>query len=211
MIYPATYDIVILQNATWSATFRATQDRKKIQTINVDAGIPTFLLSCHGRSAGDKVVFTGGDVVPCGLALNTIYYVISDGLTEDSFRVAAESGGSSIVIEDPPTGIFYVARPINITGFTIDADIVREITTSTSTTLVRRYASFEPTLSDPVNGVFKLVLPPETSISLATGDYFWDVSLTSGEGERYYWIKGKVTVQRTYSRLNTLFEEPTNA
>lgn len=210
MIYPATHDIVVLQNATWSATFRATQNRKQLQGINVDAGIPTFLLSCHGLSAGDKVLFTGGTSVPCGLTLNTIYYVISDGLAEDSFKVSASSGGTSITIEDTPTGTFYVAQPLNITGFTVDADIVRETPTSTGTTLVRRLASFDPVLSDPINGEFKLILPPATSITLTAGEYLWDVSITSDGGERYYWLTGKVTVRRTYSRLNSPFEEPAN-
>ena len=76
MIYPASYDISILQNATWSATFRATQNRQEVSDITVATNTPTFSVPCHGFVATDKVVFTGGDEVPCGLDLNRVYFVI---------------------------------------------------------------------------------------------------------------------------------------
>ena len=123
MIYPASYDITILQNATWTGTFRATQNRQELTGITIDSGTPTFGCTCHGFSAGDKVVFTGGTNVPCGVTLNTIYYVISTGLTNDAFQVSATSGGSSITASGTATGTFYVAEPLSLGGYTIDSDI----------------------------------------------------------------------------------------
>jgi len=193
MIYPATYDITILQNATWSGTFRATQNRKTLTGITIDTGTPTILCDCHGFSAGDKVVFTGGTVVPCGLTLNTVYYVIATGLTTDAFQVSASPGGASITVSGDAIGDIYVAEPLNLTGYTVDADV------KGLTDLVE-VATFTPALTDATNGEFTLTMTPAVTTTLSAGRYGYDVSLTQGSGARYYWLTGVVTVQTTYSR-----------
>lgn len=192
MIYPATYNITILQNATWRAVFRATSNRQTLGGITIDAGTPTFSLACHGLSAGDKVVFTG-DELPCGITLNAIYYVISAGLTTDAFQVSASEGGSSISASGTASGTFYVAQPLNLTDYTIDADI-KQINTTTQA------ATFTPALIDAPNGEFSLSLAPSITEALTPKTYGYDVSLTSSTGERYYWLQGTATVQSTYSR-----------
>lgn len=193
MIYPATYNLTILQNATWKGSFRATQNRQTLSSITIAGGTPTFNCDCHGLTAGDKVVFTGGTTIPCGLALNTIYYVISTGLTTGAFQVSASSGGASISVTGTATGTFYVAEPVNLTSYGIDADIRGLINNSS-------IATFTPTITTAADGAFELVLPKETALTLAEGRYGYDVSLTTSGGERYYWLTGVATVQRTYSR-----------
>jgi hypothetical protein len=193
MIYPATYNLTILQNATWKGSFRATQNRQTLSSISIAAGTPTFNCDCHGLTAGDKVVFTGGTTIPCGLTLNTIYYVISAGLTTSAFQVSASSGGSSISVTGTATGTFYVAEPVNLTSYGIDADI-RGLTDNSS------IATFTPSITTAADGLFELLLPKETALTLAEGRYGWDLSLTTSGGERYYWLTGVATVQRTYSR-----------
>jgi hypothetical protein len=193
MIYPAEYDITILQNATWSGTFRATQNRQQLTSITIAAGTPTFNLACHGLSAGDKVVFTGGTSVPCGLTINAIYYVISAGLTTGAFQVSATNGGATISVSGEATGVFYVAEPLDLTGYTVDSDVKGLIDGV-------QIATFTPTLTDPTNGEFLLAMSPATTAGLNVGRYGYDVSLTSGAGARYYWLTGVATVQRTYSR-----------
>jgi hypothetical protein len=193
MIYPASYDITILQNATWSGTFRATQNRKTLTSISIATGTPTFLCNCHGFTAGDKVVFTGGTTVPCGLTLNSVYYVISTGLTTDAFQVSATSGGASITVSGDAIGTFYVAEPLDLTGYTVDADI-KGLSDNV------QVATFTPALTDAANGEFTLTLAPATSLAIDAGRYGYDVSLTQGSGARYYWLTGVATVQRTYSR-----------
>jgi hypothetical protein len=193
MIYPASYDITILQNATWRGSFRATQNRKKIASVIVATTTPTFTVPCHGYSAGDKLVFTGGDNVPCGLALNTIYFVIATGLTADKFQVSATSGGASISVDGTPTGTLYVASPVNLTSSTIDADIKGLLDDT-------QIATFTTSITDAVNGAFTLTLAPAISVTIEEGRYGYDVSITQGSGDRYYWLTGVATVQRTYSR-----------
>jgi hypothetical protein len=193
MIYPATYDITILQNATWSGTFRATQNRRELTSITIAGTTPTFALPCHGFVADDKVIFTGGTDVPCGLSLNTVYFVMSSGLTAGAFQVSATSGGATISVTGTATGTFYVATPLNITGYTVDSDIKGLIDGA-------QVATFTAALSTPADGEFTLTLLPATTSGISVGRYGYDVSLTQGSGARYYWLTGIATVQLTYSR-----------
>ena len=193
MIYPATYNITILQNATWRGSFRATQNRQALTSITIAGTTPTFNVPCHGLTANTKVVFTGGDDIPCGLTLNTVYYVIAAGLTTGAFQVSATSGGSTISVTGTASGDFYVATPLDITGYTVDADVKGLITN----TLV---GTFTPTITSATDGAFELVMSPATSLAIEVGSYGWDISLTQSGGERYYWVTGVATVQRTYSR-----------
>jgi len=200
MIYPASYDIVILQNATWKASFRATQNRQTLNAITTSGGVPRFSLSCHGYANGNKVVFTASPpsgstdpMVPCGLSLNTVYYVIASGLTSDVFYVATASGGSSITASGTASGVFYSASPISLSGYTVDSDI-KGLTTNEA------IATFTPAITDAENGQFQLVMTPTVSSGISAGRYGYDVSLTSPSGERYYWLTGVATVQNTYSR-----------
>jgi hypothetical protein len=194
VIFPATYDIAIFQNATWNAEFRALNDDLELAGITVTSGTPTFN-ACHKFAVGDKVVFTGGTKTPCGLELNKVYFVIAAGLTTNEFQVSETSGGSSISVEDEASGTFYVSRPINLTGYTIDSDVKK---ISGDRAIVS--FSFTPSITNAVDGLFTLSLAPSVTEPLPLGDYQYDVSLTSSGGTRYYLIKGVATVQPTYSR-----------
>jgi hypothetical protein len=193
MIYPATHDITILQNATWLGQYRATQERQALTGITITTDMPTFTTPCHGLVAGDKVVFTGGTEVPCGLDVNTVYFVIASGLTATEFKVSATSGGSSITVTGNATGTFYVAKPLDLSGYTIDADIKGLID-------LAAIGTFVPTITSATDGAFTLGLTPATTVALAVGRYGYDISLTNGAGARYYWVTGVATVGLTYSR-----------
>ena len=193
MIYPATNDITILQNATWLGEYRATQQRQTLSGIAIAGGVPTFTASCHGLIADDKVVFTGGTEIPCGLALNTVYYVIATGLTSTEFKVSSTSGGSSIAVTGTATGTFYVAKPLDLTGYTVDADIKGLID-------LAQVATFVTTITTAADGAFALALTPATTVAIETGRYGYYISLTNGAGARYYWVTGVASVGLTYSR-----------
>ena len=194
MITPASYDITILQNSTWKGTFRATQNRQTVTSISIAGGTPTFNCDCHGLVANDKVVLTGGTTIPCGLTLNTVYYVINAATS--TFQLSASLGGGSISVSGTATGTFYVAEPINLTSYGIDSDIRTLITNEALSPAVQ----FTSTITSAVNGEFQLSLTPEQTIAIEVGRYGYDISLTTAGGERYYWLTGVATVQRTYSR-----------
>ena len=193
MIYPATYDITILQNSTWRGEFRATGERQEIDSIAVVASGATITADCHGLTAGTKVVLTGSGTLPCGMAVNTVYYVIASGLTTSTFKLSATSGGTEVPVTGSASGIFYFASPLTLSGYGIDADI-KNLSNDT------QVATFVCSVTDAANGAFKLEMAPAVSSGIATGRYGYDVSLTTAGGDRYYWLTGVATVQRTYSR-----------
>jgi hypothetical protein len=193
VIKPASYDITVYQNATWKTVFRATQDRQTVSDVDIATAL--FTAPCHGLIAGDKVIFTEatGAALPCGMTANTIYYVISSGLTNDNFKVSATLGGSSLSLHGTTTGTLYVAKPMNLTGYVVDSDIKGLLDGAA-------IGTFTATLTDATNGEFQLALTPATTVGFSVGRYGYDVSLTSTSGERYYWLTGVLTVEKTYSR-----------
>ena len=50
----------------------------------------------HGLSVGDPVVFLTTGTLPTGLAVGTVYYVISAGFGANAFEVSATPGGAAI-------------------------------------------------------------------------------------------------------------------
>lgn len=112
MIYPATYDIVVLQNATYRMQLTVTQ-----------------------------------------------------------------SGGT----------------PINLSGYTIDSDVCERLGH-------QQVATFVPSILNAASGIVQLTLPASTTSGIEPGQYSYDVSATQGGGDRYYWLKGNLTVERTCSR-----------
>lgn len=191
MIYPATYNLEILQNSTFKTQVRFTQERKQVEKIQGTFSQPVFLTPCHGRSAGDKVVFTGS--VVCGIEENRVYFVLANGLTANGFQVSEVANGSSVIISETEITELYIASPLNLTGYVVDADI-KELVGNT------QIATFACSLPDASSGLAELFLAPSGTLALTPGAYGYDVSLTSLSGERYYWLTGKATVTATYSR-----------
>lgn len=83
--------------------------------------------------------------------------------------------------------------PINLSGYTIDSDIASQVTGE-------QVATFTSTITNAASGIFQLELPPSTTSGIETGVYRYDVSATEADGDRYYWLKGAVTVSGTISR-----------
>jgi hypothetical protein len=66
------------------------------------AGITSndIISPAHGFIADDRVVFEAieGEATPTGIALGTLYFVLSAGLTTDTFNVSTSSGGGELDI-----------------------------------------------------------------------------------------------------------------
>jgi magnesium-transporting ATPase (P-type) len=195
MIYPATYDITILQNSTWRASLRAMDSRQTLDSVSVVSGQATFNKACHKLLAGDKVIITtdSGATVPCGLVRNSVYFVIASGLTGDTFKVSTTLSGSQISVSGAASGQYYVGKPVDLTGYIIDADMTGLIDNS-------QVATFVCTSPTPADGEILMAMAPSVSSGIETGRYSYDLSLTSSGGDRYYWLKGVAIVERTSSR-----------
>lgn len=75
-------------------------------TFTVTIATPAvFSLTNHGLVAGDQVYFTTTGALPTGLSANTIYFVISAGLTSSAFEVSATRGGSAINTTGSQSGV----------------------------------------------------------------------------------------------------------
>jgi hypothetical protein len=194
MITPASYDFPILQNSTYRGVFRVTQAAKP---VTIDVTTSTFTVECgHGYTAGDRVVIspaTTTSSLPCGINSTTLYYVIATGLTTTAFKLSTTSGGASLTLALEDVGTFFASQPVNITGYTVDADIKGLLDGAA-------VGTFTPTITGATTGEFELAMLPATTLAIAAGRYGYDISLTSGGGERYYWLTGVVTVTATYSR-----------
>ena len=193
MIYPGTHNITILQNSTWKEVYRLSNS---VRQVTLDASTATFASGYHKLAVNDKVYFTPVDsnsTLPNGIEVTSVYYVISSGLTTDTFKVSSSLGGLSIAPTGFLTASLTCSKPLNLSGFTLDAD-VKDIL---SDTIVQ---SLTPAITDPVNGLVEMSLTPASTLGLIDGTYIYDSSLTSPGGERYYWISGSVTVQKTFSR-----------
>jgi hypothetical protein len=134
-----------------------------------------------------------GSVLPCNFNVNAVYFVIASGLTVSDFRISTTSSGSSITLSGTASGTFSVSKPVDLTGYTIDADIKGLID-------YQEVATFSTAITDASNGLFELSLTPSGTAGLEIGRFGYDVSLTASGGDRYYWVTGLLTVQRTYSR-----------
>jgi len=70
---------------------------KNLGAVTLTIATPAvFTLNNHGLVAGDKVYLTTGGALPSGLAQNTVYYVLSSGLTTNTFQLSTTLGGSAI-------------------------------------------------------------------------------------------------------------------
>jgi hypothetical protein len=196
MIYPATYNIVVLQDSTWKANLRLTGSAK---SVSIDVANNLFTSPCHGLEANNPIVFTAdlieGEVStpPCGLEMNKPYYVIAAGLTDDVFAVSETIGGSSITLHGTQAGTFSFARPINLTSAVIDADIKASSGGITIKT-------FTCSVTTPLLGEVQMLLSAANAASLDPRTYAYDLSVTTAAGEKYYWLTGEVEVKKTYSR-----------
>jgi hypothetical protein len=193
MIYPGNYDITVLQNGTWREVFRATSE---VRPVTINTATSVFTSDCHKLLAGDKVYIAptaSGSTFPCSFNSDAVYFVIASGLTASDFRIATTSSGSSITLSGTASGTFSVSKPVDLTSYTIDADIKGLID-------YVEVATFSTAITDASNGLFELSLTPSGTAALEIGRFGYDVSLTAPGGDRYYWVTGLLTVQRTYSR-----------
>lgn len=66
--------------------------------------------TAHGLVLDDKIYFTTTGALPTGVSANTIYYVISAGLTADAFQFSATKGGSAINSSGSQSGVHTLLR-----------------------------------------------------------------------------------------------------
>jgi len=81
---------------------------RNYQVFTVTIASPgVFTKDNHGLFAGNKISIVTSGALPTGLSVDTFYYVISDGLTDDAFKVASTKTGSAIDTSGSQSGTHY--------------------------------------------------------------------------------------------------------
>ena len=86
-------------------------------TVTITVADPAVITwNNHGLFANQPVTFTTTGELPTGLTAGEIYYVLSDGLTDNSFSVSATEGGTPVETTVDGSGVHTaVAPPIGMT------------------------------------------------------------------------------------------------
>jgi hypothetical protein len=150
----------------------------------------------HNLIAGDTVQFTTTGALPTGLSANTDYYVISSGLTTNTFQVSATSGGSAINTTGTQSGTHSLYKTKNRKhGFSNGDQIL---------------------FSNSSTGILPSGITSTTSYYIINKtDYTFQVSLTSGgsavnfttNGTANFYFRAKTPVWDNLEPTFTALEE----
>ena len=88
-------DGTAVSRTTYATLFSTIAPSVGVFTVTI-ASPAVFSKTTHGLESGDAVYFTTSGALPTGLTANTIYYVISAGLTADAFEVSTTRGGAAV-------------------------------------------------------------------------------------------------------------------
>jgi hypothetical protein len=116
--------ISLLQGATQTPQPVLVMDKglttdHSLGTFTVTLASPgVFTRVAHGLVEGDLVHLKTTGALPTGLAVDTIYYIITAGLTVDAFQVALTKGGAAINTSVSQSGVHTLYNsPIIYEGF----------------------------------------------------------------------------------------------
>ena len=100
-------DGAAVSRTTYATLFNLIAPSLGTFTVTI-ASPAVFSKTAHGLVAGDAVYFTTTGALPTGLSANTIYYIISAGLTADAFEVSTTRGGSAVNTSGSQSGTHTV-------------------------------------------------------------------------------------------------------
>lgn len=84
---------------------------KTLGTATITVASPAVVtLNNHGLTVDDSIRFTTTGALPTGLTVGTKYYVISAGLTTNTFRLSATQGGTAINTSGTQSGVHTLIR-----------------------------------------------------------------------------------------------------
>lgn len=102
-------DGTAVSRTTYAALFAVLNPVVGVVTMTI-ASPAVVSLTSHGLIAGDAFYFTTTGALPTGVSANTLYYVISAGLTANAFEFSATRGGSAINSSGSQSGVHTAKR-----------------------------------------------------------------------------------------------------
>lgn len=98
-----------VSRTTYSVLFSVLCPSSGAATMTI-ASPCVVTLTAHGLIANDRFYFTTTGALPTGVAANTLYYVISAGLTANAFQFSATQGGAAINSSGTQSGTHTLTR-----------------------------------------------------------------------------------------------------
>ncbi len=87
------------------AYFNRPASKFEFVVCTIASGTPAVMTSAaHGLALNDTIVFQTEDSLGTGLSVDTQYYVISAGLTANTFEVSTSQGGSAVATSTSSSG-----------------------------------------------------------------------------------------------------------
>jgi len=108
-----TYFIRVLDTKlqTYNTTTGVWDDLNTIGTATITIATPGVITSvAHGLILNSTVVFSTTGALPTGITPDTVYYVISSGLTVDNFQISETVGGAAINTSGTQSGVHTISR-----------------------------------------------------------------------------------------------------
>lgn len=102
-------------------------------TISI-ASPAVITLNSHGLVAGDTIKFSTTGALPTGITAGTTYYVISAGLSANTFEISTSSGGSAIVTTGSQSGTHTLINLTPIAAGINDPRIINQYVVDTGLT-----------------------------------------------------------------------------
>jgi len=106
--------------------FQNYVDSTGSKSVSIGIGSPTtFFSTGHGLKPDYQISFNTTGSLPTGLDTTTIYFVLSEGLTTNSFRISSVRRGSSISTSGVQTGDqSYIVRQLALTTLRENYDYI---------------------------------------------------------------------------------------
>ena len=103
--------------STASGTMTAIAGGELAATISI-ATPAVVTVTAHGFEIGDVIRFVTTGTLPSGITANSNYFVITAGLSTNSFRISSQPGGTAIDTSGTQSGTHTVSRVQGRTGDT---------------------------------------------------------------------------------------------
>jgi Flp pilus assembly protein TadG len=99
-----------------SSTFLVSEDNTGTTVTMTKANPAVFTSNRHGLKAGDAVMLTTSGSLYTGVSTNTVYYVLSSGLSTNSFRLSTSAGGTAVKTSGSQSGTQRFLPLVGTTG-----------------------------------------------------------------------------------------------
>src|SRR3990167_3250813 len=189
-----------------------------------------FTSTAHGLAAGDRVKLRTTGALPTGLSVDTVYFVISAGLTADAFQLSTTDGGAAINTSGTQSGTHrwytrnyikgytdiityrgetYVTAQQHITRWQNDNTIDQKFYAFTTANVPHPAIVFEDNAYYGDNNLLlrqtAVAGTPATILTLAVGEIIIALGVEPGSGKMLIATTSSLNMSNTLTSINKLY------